>query len=105
MKIVFALDDPNKQDLKTIVVAWITKTGMEKTGRTVMRDLNYFPEFKATWEGKAAMWKNKGTPEDLAKAKSYASSQGYRVYTFPTSEGDPLGKAKAMALREMPKVD
>ena len=39
-----------------IVYARAEKTALEPTGRYVTRDANLFPEFKATWEGRAGMW-------------------------------------------------
>jgi len=44
------------------------------------------------------MWKNRGDAKDLAKARAYAAEQSsdrpHRVFTYPTSERDPLGRAK-----------
>lgn len=83
--------------MHTIVIAWAEQTALVPTGRHVMRDMNWFPEFRAEWEGKAAMWLNRGTDSDVAKAKRYAASEGRTVYTFPTDERDPLGKAREAA--------
>ncbi len=84
-----------------IVIAWADKTALEPTGRYVTRDLNRFPEYRAAWEGKAAMWLGKGTAADVPKAQAYLDSETYTasaVYTFPPSEQDPLGKARAKAV-------
>ena len=44
------------------------------------------------------MWKNRGDEKDLAKARAYAAEQSgerpHHVFTYPTSERDPLGRAK-----------
>lgn len=80
-----------------VVVAWAEQTKLVPTGRQVRRDLNWFPEFRAEWEGKACMWKNKGTEADLARAKEWAAKEGVLVLTFPADETDPLGKARATA--------
>lgn len=82
-----------------IVIAWATETKLVPTGRTITRDMNYFPEFKTDWEGHAAMWLRKGEEKDIAKAEAYAASEGHKVYTFPSTENDPLGKARTMAER------
>lgn len=91
----------------SIVLAWATQTALVPTGRQVERDRNYFPEFRAEWEGKAAMWKRRGTFADLAKAwdhchKENATNSDYQmtVYVYPTVERDPLGKARAAVVAE-----
>ena len=82
-----------------IVVAWAEDTGLEPTGRMVRTDgVNYFPEFKVATEGKAAMWLGKATEADIAKAEAYAAEDGLGVYVYPSTEKDPLGKAKAAAV-------
>ena len=48
---------------------------------------------------KALMWLRKGTSADVAKAEAHAKSEGWRVFTYPTSEKDPLGRAKKDVLR------
>lgn len=84
-----------------IVIAWAEKTRLVPTGRTVTRDLNSFPEFRTDWEGKAAMWLNSGSDEDLAKARKYAADEGKLVLTF-FNESAPLEKARAYAERHHP---
>ena len=81
-----------------IVIAWAEQTKLVPTGRHVMRDLNWFPEFKTDWEGKACMWLNKGTESDLAKAKAWAETEGKSVYTFPCNERKPLDRARQLAV-------
>lgn len=82
-----------------IVLASVDVTKLVPTGRNVMRDMNWFPEFRAEAEGKACMWMNKGSAADVAKAEAYAAKEGWKVFTYPTTERDPLGKAKAAVLR------
>ena len=81
-----------------IVIAWAEQTALVPTGRHVMRDMNWFPEFRADWEGKACMWLGKGTEADVEKAKAYAKTDGRLVLTFPADEKDPLDKARAKAV-------
>lgn len=82
-----------------IVLAWAEKTALVPTGRHVMRDRNWFPEFRAEWEGRAAMWKLDGAPRDLEKARAHAATEGREVYVFPPTETDPLGKAREAAVK------
>ena len=94
---IYQHEKAREQAAMTIVIARTEKTKMVKTGRTVQRDLNYYPEFEFQDEGHAAIWLNEGNADDLRKACAYAEREGYKVFTFPTSEPDPLGKAKKMA--------
>ncbi len=43
---------------------------------------------------KALVWLNEGDADDLEKAKAHADKEGFSVFTYPTSEKDPIGKAK-----------
>ena len=49
----------------------------------------------------AAVWLNKGTTDDINKAVTYAqrTGDGWEVYVYPNPERDPLGRAKADALK------
>ena len=85
--------------MQTIVVAWREETALVPTGRMTRFDgVNYRPEYRTDWEGKAAMWLRKGTEADIQKAKAHAAKEGWTVYTFPTSERQPLEKAKQAIL-------
>jgi hypothetical protein len=96
---------------KTIVIASVEMTGMEKTGKMVQRDYNWFPEFRTAPEVKALVWLHNGSTEDVTKASAYAASTDDAantesptiarrsfVVTFDPSEKDPLGLAKKAAL-------
>lgn len=91
------------------MIAWAARTGLRATGRYLDR-YGFQPELEAVTEGKAVVWANEGTQADLRKARAYAATcdahQEVRVgeavvYTFPVSEPDPLGKAKARRLKEV----
>lgn len=84
---------------KQIVIAWAEKTKLVPTGRHVMRDLNWFPEFRSEWEGRAAMWMQNGTDADLTKAKECATNDGRLVFVYPASEPEPLIRARADAVK------
>jgi hypothetical protein len=83
-----------------IFVAWAEKTKLVPTGRQVMRDMNWFPEFRADWEGRAAAWKWDGTDADIAKAKEFAKADGLLVLTFPANEKNAKQKAEAIAVQK-----
>lgn len=83
----------------TIVIAWAEKTKLVPTGRHVMRDLNYFPEFRTDWEGRAAAYKWDGTKADIEKARAYAATDGRQVYVYPASEEGVLDKARQAACK------
>jgi hypothetical protein len=83
-----------------IVYARAEKTQLVPTGRHVMRDRNYYPEMTLTWEGRAGMWANSGTEADLQKANRFAETEGYKIFTFPNGERDPLGKARKAVVAE-----
>lgn len=79
----------------TITVAWTN---------TIQR----FPKFVPEKEALVCVWVNVGTEKDLAKAHAYAERENkkrsagegpIRVYTFPTSEADPIGRSKQKLLR------
>jgi hypothetical protein len=68
-----------------------------------MRDRNYFPEFVATWEGRAGMWLRKGTDADAEKAAK--SLPDYTIFRFAAEERDPLGKARAAVIKDAQRLD
>lgn len=75
----------------TIVLAR-TEVGFEVV-RPGAADLGIRPTLKEIAVPRACVWLNRGTAADLAKATAYAPTEGYRVFTYPTSERDPLGRA------------
>jgi hypothetical protein len=77
-----------------IVYARAEQTKLVETGRMVTRDLNYFPEMTATWEGRAGMYLRQGTSADVFEARRRLEPEGYTILTFPPEERDPLGKAR-----------
>jgi hypothetical protein len=83
-----------------IVIAWTEEVQEldETNARSVRRDLGESHKFKYVKKPFAAMWLNKGTEADVAKAQAYARAEGKKVFTY-TGGGDPLGRAKADVLR------
>jgi hypothetical protein len=78
-----------------IMLAWVEQTGLRATGGLVLRDANWFPEHESCPEAKVCAWLWNGTKTDVAKAREYAESQGYKVFVYPASEADPKGRARA----------
>ena len=95
----------------SIVIAWADEDAViAKEGRV---DLGERHQFRAVIVGKSAMWLNRGTAEDVAKAEAYAArengSEDYdgsryvprgetvrrmHVFVYPVTEKDPMGRAK-----------
>lgn len=82
-----------------IVVAWTTQD-MRHDGKPFASDLGRRPGLVEVTVPHACMWLNRGGEDDVLKATAYALAQDpvARVYVYPTSERDPLGKAKADVL-------
>lgn len=83
-----------------IVLARADKTALVATGHHTRFDgVNYRPDWRLDWEARSAIWLNKGTRADAAKAAEYAAKDGWTVYTYPTTERDPLAKARRDAIK------
>lgn len=72
-------------------------------------DLGRTPKTRTMRRAEAAMWINRGTSADLAKAEAYVAKENatrspddsagpWKVFTFPVSEKDPLTAAKKAAM-------
>lgn len=57
-------------------------------------DLGRRPVMKTVARPVAMVWSLSGDDADVAKAKTFAAANGYTVLTFPTTEQDPIGRAK-----------
>lgn len=82
-----------------IVLAWADMTGMEATGRQILKDMNYFPEFKPCVKAHSAMWLRRGTEKDIEKAEKHLDTiKGdyltARVFVYPREEKQPLERAR-----------
>lgn len=51
----------------------------------------------------ALVWKLNGGPADVAKARAYAEQEGYKVFLYPVTEDDPLGRAKRDVKKTAPR--
>lgn len=84
--------------LRTIVLAKVDMLGSRVTDELVRRDGNWYPVVVPAKRATACVWLNEGTVDDEGKAATYAAKEGYRCFTFPTTEKDPLGRAREMAM-------
>lgn len=85
---------------KTIVIAW-TEEVQVPDGKPFARDLGALPGMKTDVVAHACVWLRKGTADDLIKASAHVRAEhpgNGRVFEFPTTERDPLGKAKKRIL-------
>lgn len=62
-------------------------------------DLGETPRLKQIPAASAMVWLSHGTDVDAAKARSFADGDGWQVFVYPTTEQNPLGRAKADAMR------
>lgn len=80
-----------------IVIAKVDMTGLERTGRYKDR-YQMEPEFRSVPVAVSCLWLNDGASEDVAKAKDYAASNGWTVYTFGSKVENARKEAERMAL-------
>jgi hypothetical protein len=69
-------------------------------------DLGERPTMKVVPVGRAGMWSNKVTEPNLAgvlaKATAYGDAEGWRIFVYPSSEKDPLGRARREVVANAP---
>ena len=70
----------------------------EWDGQPFASDLGQRPKFVPTRRAVAMVWLNAGDASDEEKARAFAASDGYTVFTYAVGEADPLGKARAAVL-------
>jgi hypothetical protein len=76
---------------KIVLARLVDDTELVRERRT---DLGERPVMRDIKTAQALMWLNRGTAEDIEKAKRYAPTEGYTVLVYETTERDPLGRAK-----------
>ena len=57
-------------------------------------DIGIPPKFKPVQVPTALVWLRFGSPEDIEKARTFAAREGYTVIVYPTSEPEPLIRAR-----------
>lgn len=99
-----ARSSASKAKDRTIVIAWTV---------TEMRYDDDERRMKPTRIAKAAVWLNRGSAADYEEARAYAAAENekrarsgdqtqgsMRVFVYPTTERDPLGRAKRDVMAE-----
>ena len=84
-----------------IIVAWLD-TEQEPTNSVdaIRVDLGERVQWRAVTVAKAVVWLREGVSVDVASAEKWAATQNEgRVYCYPLTETDPLGRARAERLR------
>ena len=73
---------------------------------TVRVDIGHRVPMMDAAEPRAVVWVSAGTAADVAKAEAHAATiDGAQVFTFDTTEPDPIGRAKAMIRKGKKGVD
>lgn len=83
---------------------WIVLAKTEEVARVVRArraDLGEAPVLRWEPEPRALVWLVNGREADVADAEAFAAREGWRVFTYPLAEGDPLGRAKRDVLAAM----
>jgi hypothetical protein len=82
----------------SVVVAWTEDTRELAPGQKAWRaDLGDRPVWIDVRKAHAAMWVGEGTSADVEAAQAWVDRTHYgfgRVYVYPTSETDPLNRAR-----------
>ena len=91
--------------IKTIVIAWSDKTGIELTDELECFDgINWKHKINIIPEGSACVWLNKGTEKDVEKATEFSKTLTdhirVAVYEFEPGDQECLKKAREMILNE-----
>lgn len=81
-----------------IALAKTDMTGLRDTGKLEKRDGNWFPKMEACPKAHACIWLNDSTADDVLKAKEFAAREGYKVFTYPITENEPLEKSRKAVL-------
>ena len=85
--------------VKTIVLAKVEDEWIVDQGAPPARvDLGERHKMRRVPRAVACVWLNRGEDSDVDSARMFARKNGYLVFTYPTDEKDPLGRAKAAAL-------
>ena len=81
---------------RVITIAWanIVRRPASDPG-TVRVDIGHRVPMMDVAEPRAVVWVSAGTAADVAKAEAHAATiDGAQVFTFPTTEPDPIGRSK-----------
>lgn len=79
-----------------VVIAWREQV-MEPVEGTGRADLGMRPRMLARWESRALVWSRAGSQADAESARRHVEHErlhGGTVCQYPSSEPDPIGRAK-----------
>jgi hypothetical protein len=85
-----------------IVLAWIEEDPYVTDDWERYDGVNYRRRAETRPGGHAVIWLNEGTPEDRERAEAWRRSnldESGRVFCYPASESDPLGRAKREVMK------
>ena len=83
----------------TIVLARVEQDHVVvKQGRI---DLGERHTFASVDRPVAMVWLNAGDQMDVERAQAYASQNGYTVFTYPTTEPEPLQRARLDVMKNI----
>ena len=79
-----------------VVIAWQEDARRAVDWDTTRVDLGERPQWEDIKVPKAVVWVRTGTQADVVKAEAHAATLDYpaRVFTYPSKEKDPLGRAR-----------
>jgi hypothetical protein len=73
--------------------------GLRETNKRERFDgVNWRYKMESCPKAEALVWKSDARLEEIAKAEEFADKEGYSVISFPTTEVDPIGKAKQLVM-------
>jgi hypothetical protein len=98
----------------TVVVAWISDDVEVADPQLTRIDLGERHKLRDVQVGKAVMWSRAGKEVDVEKAQQwarkeredaahdprYATGHSHRVFVYPSTEKDPLGRARREVLKQ-----
>ncbi len=84
-----------------IILGKMQETGTRKTGKTIRRGANYFPETESFAEPHAVLYAVKELKNDLENAHKFAEAEGFTVHKFP--KGTRVKSALAAVREELAK--
>lgn len=89
-----------------IVIAWV-EAQPTWDGRPYAKDMGAHPGLRFHKEPRTVMWRRKATRKDLDGCRRHVRDElsefGARIFTYPDSELDPFGRAKADVMVPAPE--
>lgn len=83
-----------------IVLARMVKREESSPTEFELKNRNWFPKVIQVWRPVAIIWCKKEKQGYRQKAEAFVKAHGYKLYDFPSSERNPLEKAKKLIIKE-----